>query len=83
MAANQGNAIAQNNLGAMYYAGEGTRKNKAEAFKWFFIAAELGNDDAGDNRDLAAEDMRSSQIKKATRMAQKWLIEFEEKSPDL
>ena len=44
--ANQGNATAQNNLGAMYGKGEGVPQDYAEAMKWYRKAAEQGNADA-------------------------------------
>ena len=75
-AADQGNTIAQNNLGAMYYTGEGTKQSKTEAYKWFYIAGELGNDDARDNRALAAKNMRDSEVRKGTRLAERWLKDF-------
>ena len=41
--AEQGNALAQNNLGRMYYDGTGVPEDFAEAFIWFRKAAERGN----------------------------------------
>lgn len=46
LSADQGNTVAQNNLGAMYYSGEGAEVRKSEAYKWFYSAGELGNEDA-------------------------------------
>ena len=40
--AEQGDAKAQNNLGAMYATGRGVRQNYAEAVKWYRQAAEQG-----------------------------------------
>ena len=42
LAAEQGNAAAQNNLGVMYSTGEGVPQNDAEAVKWLRLAAEQG-----------------------------------------
>jgi hypothetical protein len=42
-AAEQGNASAQYNLGAMYAKGDGVTKDAAEAAKWFGKAADQGN----------------------------------------
>jgi hypothetical protein len=42
LAAEQGYAIAQNNLGRMYRNGDGVPENDAEAVKWFRLAAEQG-----------------------------------------
>ena len=41
--AEQGDAAAQNNLGVCYQAGEGVKKDLAEAAKWFRRAAEQGD----------------------------------------
>ena len=42
-AAEQGNALAQNNLGLMYDSGKGVSKNPKKAFEWFKKSAENGN----------------------------------------
>ena len=42
LAAEQGNATAQLNLGVMYAKGEGVPKDDAEAVRWFRLAAEQG-----------------------------------------
>jgi hypothetical protein len=44
--AEQGDAAAQNNLGVMYYKGEGVPQDYAKAVKWFRKTAEQGNADA-------------------------------------
>ncbi len=44
--AEQGNARAQNNLGAMYYTGLGVLQDYSEAVKWYALAVEQGNVDA-------------------------------------
>lgn len=43
VAAKQGHAYAQHNLGVMYHIGDGVPKNEAEAVKWFRKAADQGN----------------------------------------
>ena len=40
--ANQGDVIAQNNLGFMYFNGQGVPQNHDEAAKWFWLAANRG-----------------------------------------
>ena len=40
--AEQGDAIIQNNLGLMYYAGEGVLQDYAESVKWYRLAADQG-----------------------------------------
>ena len=46
MAAEQGNAKAQNSLGDMYYRGEGIPEDHAEAARWSRLAAEQGHAEA-------------------------------------
>ena len=41
-AAEQGDADAQNNLGSMYYDGQGVNKDYAEAVRWYRKSAEQG-----------------------------------------
>ena len=43
LAANQGNAEAQFNLGVMYEQGQGVPQDYAAAVKWYRLAAEQGN----------------------------------------
>ena len=45
-AAAQGEALAQYNLGVIYYKGQGVQQNFAEASRYFKLAAEQGNGDA-------------------------------------
>ena len=49
LAADQGNARAQNNLGYMYANGQGVAKDESEAVKWFRLAADQGYARAQDN----------------------------------
>lgn len=44
--AEKGHAIAQSNLGAMYYWGRGVAQDYREAVKWFRLAAAQGNAEA-------------------------------------
>ena len=57
-AADQGNAMAQNNLAMMYALGEGVPRDDKEANKWFLRAAEQG--DAGAQFHLGGRFHRSS-----------------------
>ena len=45
----QGVALAQNNLGLMYYNGQGLPQDYDEAAKWYRLAAEQGNATAQSN----------------------------------
>ena len=49
IAAAQGDAVAQFNLGFMYRNGEGVPKNDVEAVKWYRLAAAQGDADARNN----------------------------------
>jgi TPR repeat protein len=49
LAAEQGNASAQSNLGVMYRLGRGVPQDNAEAVKWYRRAAEQGNAKAQSN----------------------------------
>ena len=42
LAAEQGNALAQFNLGVMYFAGRGVPQDHAEAVRWYRLGAEQG-----------------------------------------
>ena len=42
LAADQGNADAQYNLGVMYYTGQGVPQDHVQAVKWFRLAADQG-----------------------------------------
>ena len=64
-AASQGDANAMNNMAFMYGMGEGVVQNDIEAYVWFALAANSGNADAAENRDLAASEMTPEQLRKA------------------
>ena len=50
--AEQGDAVAQNNLGLMYANGRGVPEDDAEAVRWFRMAAEQGNPDAQNDLEI-------------------------------
>jgi hypothetical protein len=72
LAADQGNAQAQNNLGFMYDSGEGVPQNYSQAYIWYSLAGTSGNADAVKNRDSVAAKMTPSQIAEAQRLAREW-----------
>jgi TPR repeat protein len=51
MAADQGHASAQFNLGVMYANGEGVAENDAEAYFWLSLAAATGTERDRQYRD--------------------------------
>ena len=69
LAAEQGDARAQHNLGFMYDNGDGVPVNYVQAYKWFSLSAALGDEDAREYVDLVALEMTSEQIAEAQRLA--------------
>ena len=70
--AEQGYALAQNNLGAMYNNGNGVPQDYVYAHMWFNIAASSGKSkNASNNRDIIEKKMSSSQIETAQNLARK------------
>ena len=65
----QGNADAENNLGAMYYNGQGVLQDNVYAHIWWSIAASNGAGDAVKNRDIAAKRMTTEQVAQAQKLA--------------
>ncbi len=72
MAAEQGVAQAQYNLGVMYGDGEGVPQDYVQAHLWFNLAAAQGQEQAKKNRDIVAEKMTPAQIAEAQRLARDW-----------
>ncbi len=70
--AERGDPKAQTGLGAMYGNGQGVPQDYVQAYKWFSLAAALGDQIARENRDRAAELMTPAQIAEAQRLAQAW-----------
>ncbi len=70
-AAMQGHASSQANLGVMYFKGEGVAQDFLRALMWFNLAAENGEKNAINNRDIASFRMSAAQLKKAESMAKK------------
>ena len=67
--AEQGDADAQNNLGAMYGNGDGVIQDLVYAHMWMNIAASNGSKSATENRQKAVDLMTPSQIEKAQDLA--------------
>jgi uncharacterized protein len=72
--AEQGNAAAQNNLGAMYDTGRGVAQDHVQAQKWFILGAAAGNAQAAKNRDNVAAKMTPVQITEAQELARTWRV---------
>ena len=69
MAAEQGNADAQYNLGAMHYSGQGVPQDYVTAHMWYNIAAANGHEYAAKNRDFLGPKMTPADISEAQRRA--------------
>jgi len=69
LAAEQGRASAQVNLGAMYGRGQGTLQDNVTAHMWSNIGAANGEELGGTNRDKIAKRMTPAAIEKAQAMA--------------
>jgi len=71
LAAAQGNAEAELNLGLLYATGQGVAQNEAEAVKWFRLAASHGN--AGAQFNLGVLYYQGQGVPQNTVQAYKWL----------
>ena len=69
LAAEQGRAVAQNNLGIMYEYGNGVLQDNTMAHMWYNIASANGHEKAGGYRDERAGLMTHADISKAQAMA--------------
>ena len=72
LAAEQGNAAAQGNLGAMYSRGEGVPKDFVTAYMWRNLAAAQGNEIAKEARDALETLMTPAQIAQAQKLSREW-----------
>ena len=69
LAAEQGYADAQTNLGVMYGTGQGVIKDNVYAHMWGNLAASNGDKNGGKLRDIVAKQMTPSQIETARQLA--------------
>ena len=58
LAAEQGNAMAQNSLGVMYELGQGVPQDHKAAVKWYKLASEQGDADAQNNLEKLKKKMK-------------------------
>ena len=70
--ADQGNALAQSNLGFMYANGQGVPQDYVQAHKWLNLAAAAGDQSAVKSRDLVAGKMTPAQIAEGQKLAREW-----------
>ena len=69
LAAEQGHAGAQYNLGLMYDNGRGVLKDSVLAHMWLNIAGANGHEGARESRDTLERDMTRAEISRATKLA--------------
>ena len=79
LAADQGDARAQFNLGVSYAEGQGVEKDYVSSYMWFNLAASRFLPSEADrrriaihNRDLIASKMSREQIAEAQKLARGW-----------
>ena len=61
-AAEQGDALAQTNLGALYANGNGVERDDARAYAWTSLAAGQGNETAKRNRTMLRQTMTTGDL---------------------
>ena len=79
LAAEQGNATAQSNLGSMYYSGEGVPQDYVQAYMWVSLAASRFPPSAKEDRERAARyreivaaKMTAAQLAEARKRVGEW-----------
>jgi TPR repeat protein len=73
LAAEQGDAEDQGNLGVMYAFGDGVLTNNQRAYMWLNLASYNGNQKGGENKDKIAKKMTPVDISKAQDMSSRCL----------
>jgi TPR repeat protein len=76
MGAQNGNVLAQFNLGGAYLKGKGVSRDTIEAYKWLFLAAENGHNDARAICNALSKKMDSGAVVKAQELARNWQADF-------
>jgi TPR repeat protein len=71
-AAELGNASAQNSLGKMFENGQSLQVSLVQAYKWYSLAAEAGNNEALTNQIALEEKMAPELVVSAQDMAREW-----------
>jgi uncharacterized protein len=71
LAADQGFAIAQYDLGLMYANGLGPQ-DYVQAHMWLSLSAAQDTQDAGKNREIVERYMTATQIAEARKLARDW-----------
>ncbi|MFP6637844.1 MAG: tetratricopeptide repeat protein [Nitrospinaceae bacterium] len=72
LAAEQGYANAQYNLGLKYAEGQGVPQDYVSAHMWFNLSGSNGDKDAVEKRNIVEKKMTKDQISEAQRLARNW-----------
>jgi TPR repeat protein len=72
LAADQGEASAQHNIGHMYARGDGVPESRVDAYFWWNLAAAQGLADAKTNKAVIEKTMTREQIAEAQRRSAAW-----------
>ncbi len=70
--ADQGEPMAQTNLGIMYAKGESVRQDYVRAYMWLTLATSFGSGEASRYRDIISRHMTAEQISEAERLIANW-----------
>jgi hypothetical protein len=73
LAAKQGYAQAQINLGFLYEYGNGIARDDIRAYMWYHLSDHNGNQRSAKNKEQIANRMTSTQIAKALKMSTRCL----------
>lgn len=65
--------MAQGEVADMLWKGQGVGRDKVRAYKWWRVAAMLGDANSKKSCDRAAKEMTPAEIDKAERLAWKWM----------
>ncbi len=76
LAAEQGDVLAQSNLGVVYAKGQGVKQSDIEAYAWWSAAAENGDSDAAKARGTLATYMSEQDLAKAKKLAKEYWIKY-------
>ena len=79
--ANAGYPPAMSNLGVLYRDGLGTAQDTIQAYMWFYLAAELADQQAEHWRNELASSMSAEQIAEAEKLVREWKEKVETTSP--
>ena len=72
VAAERGDRDAQFELGGLYRLGEGARRNRVVALRWFILAAWAGDSDADMQVTLLGDQLEIEKRKRALASALRW-----------